>query len=636
MSLKYRPDIDGIRAIAVLMVVIYHAFPESLPGGFIGVDIFFVISGYLITSILKKEMDSNTYSIREFYRRRIDRIFPALLVVMFSCILFGWFTLFADEFMQVGKQIAGGAGFIANIVLFSETGYFNATSSTKPLLHLWSLGVEEQYYLFFPVILYILFKRNISILSSIVTLALLSFILNVFEVNRNVEAAFYLPQYRFWELLAGSIIALLPSDSKALRINRNASIAISVLSVLALIYTSLTINSNVLFPGWYALVPVISTSALILTLTNAKPLKIIFSSKPLVALGLISYPLYLWHWPLLSFAYIINGDSPSEIIRIYLVVTSVILAAVTYIGIEKPLKSIRSWKNKTIPMMVAMTFIGCFGLHVFDNDGVSDRANIKLTNAISSQLNGALWQYTSNDICLRRFNFPELKSMPWWFCSLKRDESPNVVIVGNSFANHLYPAFAFNKNLKDVNVLSIGMNNVVEGIINSGDKLKKAQFDYINGIITSDPKVEYVVISGVNSNADQNYIDALSERIKIFMDAGKKVIVFYPHVMLTSNIKACFARPLKQPEDDCVTDTKEVDAIRSGFSRVESYVSIHNPGVMFFDPNVTFCTKKGCSSIIDGMPVYRDQYKHLSEYASLRVGDEFAKWAKENAPDLAR
>ncbi|EIF6912722.1 acyltransferase, partial [Salmonella enterica] len=142
--LKYRPDIDGLRAIAVVLVITYHAFPNLAPGGFIGVDIFFVISGYLITSILNINISNNKYSIKDFYRRRIDRLFPALLLVMFSVFIFGWFTLFPDEFMQLGKQLAGSAGFVSNIVFYSETGYFNATSPTKPLLHLWSLGIEEQ------------------------------------------------------------------------------------------------------------------------------------------------------------------------------------------------------------------------------------------------------------------------------------------------------------------------------------------------------------------------------------------------------------------------------------------------------------------------------------------------------------
>lgn len=190
MNIKYRPEIDGLRAIAVALVVIYHAFPSVLPGGFIGVDVFFVISGFLITSILKREVETGKYSIKEFYRRRIDRIFPALLVVMFSVYAFGWFTLFADEFMQLGKQIAGGAGFIANIVLYSETGYFNATSITKPFLHLWSLGIEEQFYLLFPIILYVAYKKKWNFTLLISVLAIISFALNIYSIQTNVEKHF--------------------------------------------------------------------------------------------------------------------------------------------------------------------------------------------------------------------------------------------------------------------------------------------------------------------------------------------------------------------------------------------------------------------------------------------------------------
>ncbi|ELN8419280.1 acyltransferase, partial [Escherichia coli] len=203
MSIKYRPDIDGLRSLAVLSVVIYHFFPSALPGGFIGVDIFFVISGYLITSILKKDIEKDNYSIVEFYRRRIDRIFPALLIVLCSVYIFGWYALFSDEYMQLGKLIAGGAAFAANIVLYFDSGYFDISSNLKPLLHLWSLGVEEQYYIFFPPLLYILFKFKLRPLYVISLLAVVSLLACIYQTYTDEVKAFYLPQYRIWELLAG-------------------------------------------------------------------------------------------------------------------------------------------------------------------------------------------------------------------------------------------------------------------------------------------------------------------------------------------------------------------------------------------------------------------------------------------------
>lgn len=179
-GIKYRKDIDGLRALAVTLVVIYHAFPSVLTGGFIGVDVFFVISGFLITSIIFKEIQSDKFTIKEFYRRRIDRIFPALIIVLVSVYVFGWFTLLPDEYMQLGKLLAASSVFITNIVLFKDVGYFDISSSLKPLLHLWSLGIEEQFYLIFPLILFFLYKKKK---------------LNVFFVLINSLGSFFFTQF---------------------------------------------------------------------------------------------------------------------------------------------------------------------------------------------------------------------------------------------------------------------------------------------------------------------------------------------------------------------------------------------------------------------------------------------------------
>ena len=162
-SSKYRPDIDGLRAVAVLLVVIFHAFPELKGGGFIGVDVFFVISGFLITGIIVNDLERGRFSFKGFYARRIKRIYPALLVVLLVCFVSGWYLLLPDEFESLGKHIAGGAGFVANLVLWGESGYFDLQTALKPLLHLWSLGVEEQFYFLWPLILYLAFQKHLKL-----------------------------------------------------------------------------------------------------------------------------------------------------------------------------------------------------------------------------------------------------------------------------------------------------------------------------------------------------------------------------------------------------------------------------------------------------------------------------------------
>lgn len=204
---KYRPDIDGLRAVAVLSVVAFHAFPNWMKGGFMGVDVFFVISGFLISTIIFENLESDTFSFSEFYARRIKRIFPSLLLILIASYVFGWFILLADEYKQLGKHIAAGAGFISNFVLWNEAGYFDNSAETKPLLHLWSLGIEEQFYIVWPFIIWFAWRKKFNLLTLTIIVALVSFALNIKGVKQDLVATFYSPQTRFWELLSGSVLA---------------------------------------------------------------------------------------------------------------------------------------------------------------------------------------------------------------------------------------------------------------------------------------------------------------------------------------------------------------------------------------------------------------------------------------------
>ncbi|WP_387491370.1 acyltransferase family protein [Photorhabdus sp. RM96S] len=636
MVVSYKPEIDGLRAIAVVMVLVFHAFPSYLPGGFVGVDIFFVISGYLITAILQRELEENKYSIKEFYRRRIDRLFPALLLMLFFVYIFGWFALFTDEYMQLGKQIAGGAGFIANIVLYSETGYFDTYSSTKPLLHLWSLGIEEQFYLIFPLILLFVYKRRLNPFLFLAIITIISFSLNIYLINENVEKVFYLPQYRHWELLCGSLLAVVTQKDNALSQGKLLSNTLSIIGMALIISSAILFTPAMQFPGWYAAAPVFGTIFVIAAGRGAILNGVVLSCKPALFVGLISYPLYLWHWPLLSLANIINGQVPPPYIRILLLVSAFILSVFTYLCIEKPLKRIKSWRKKTVPMLIFMIIIGITGYVTYEKKGIYNRENINISNEVSAQLNGALWQYTNNDICKTRFNFPEASGFGWWFCMLTRNEDPDVVLLGNSYANHLYPGIAESKKLRNLNVLSIGVDDVTVSVGEKENTIYKKEYNYINGIIEHTTSIKYVIISGIDANFSKEYIDKLSQRINLIEKSGKKIIVFAPHVKLNFNIKACFSRPFKKADEDCETDLKEVTSIRHNFNMLIKTLHKDHPNVLFFDPNSLICDNKGCSSIRKGLPIYRDDFKHLSAFASRELGDIFADWAAKNAPDLVK
>ena len=392
---KYRPDIDGLRALAVLSVVAFHAFPNLvnagfITGGFIGVDVFFVISGFLISTIIFENLDKGTFSFTEFYSRRITRIFPALLLVLIASYAFGWFALLADEYKQLGMHIAAGAGFFSNFALWNEAGYFDNSSETKPLLHLWSLGIEEQFYIIWPLLLWVAWKKKFNLLTITILVLAISFYLNVKGIKKDAVATFYSPQTRFWELLCGSVLAwvtLYKKDSCGTfrtkldgyiasivyrdkpTVDGNAlSNVISFIGMSLLVYGFWKITKEARFPGTKALLPVLGTVLIIAAGPTAWVNRTILSNKIAVWFGLISFPLYLWHWPLLSFARIVESEVPSRNIRIAAVLISIVLAWLTYKLVERPIRFGKYGKPKVMVLVALMSIVGVFGFVVKEAD----------------------------------------------------------------------------------------------------------------------------------------------------------------------------------------------------------------------------------------------------------------------------
>ena len=370
---KYRADIDGLRALAVLSVVIYHAFPTRLTGGFIGVDIFFVISGFLISTIILGNLQKGSFSYLEFYRRRIRRIFPALMVVLLACLGLGWFGLLAGEYQQMGWHTLGGIGFVSNLMLWSEAGfdYFNTASESKPLLHLWSLAIEEQFYIVWPLLLVAVWKRQWNFMGVACGIALLSFSFNVLSFPAHAQAAFYSPLSRFWELIIGGLLAhALMHKADAMARHANAQ---SVLGMALIVAGLALINQERAFPGWWALLPTLGAALLI----SAGPLawlnRTVLSNPVAVWFGKISYPLYLWHWPLLSLAMLWNNEeTPAGPVRLGLVLLAIALAWLTYRFIELP---IRVGNLGATPKLVgAFCLVGLLAAPVIFLNGFPGRA----------------------------------------------------------------------------------------------------------------------------------------------------------------------------------------------------------------------------------------------------------------------
>lgn len=397
-SIPYRSDIDGLRALAVLLVVFYHAFPDALPSGFIGVDIFFVISGFLISNIIFSQLLNKNFSFVDFYSRRIRRIFPALILILVTCFAFGWFTLLADEYKQLGKHIAGGAGFISNFLLWRESGYFDQASHLKPLLHLWSLGIEEQFYLIWPLLIFIAWRLRLNVLTMALLIFSMSFAINIYQVRHldNIASTFYLPHTRFWELMSGAILAYLnqvqPTKNTAAPLTPNflqvvngrlflplryvfSANGIAIIGLALIVIGVILIHKESLFPGYWALLPVFGTVMLIHAGPDAWINSRVLSIRIFVWLGLISFPLYLWHWPILSFIRILKGPDFGTTYRIVAICLSLGLAWLTYVLVERPIRFGGYRRLKTAVLVFLMMIIGYIGFNTYVRDGLTFRLN---------------------------------------------------------------------------------------------------------------------------------------------------------------------------------------------------------------------------------------------------------------------
>ena len=338
MQPAYRRDIDGLRAVAVVFVILFHAFPQTLPAGFVGVDIFFVISGYLISGLIFGALDAKTFSFANFYHRRTRRILPALLAVLGTALIAGWLTMTPAEFSELGKHAAAASLFVANWAYWLQAGYFDNAAALKPLLHIWSLGVEEQFYFFLPPLLWLIHRHRWR-LQIVTMVALASFACNIgyIALHRDVSS-FFLPQARVWEFLAGTTLVLLERQKHPWFTGYALNNEIGAFAGFALIFASAYYCKNSHYPGFWALGPVAGSVLIIAGGPRAFINARVLSAAPIVFVGMISYSLYLWHWPLLAFPRIVGLGYVSPGTRVTAILLSFVLATLSYRFIELPFR----------------------------------------------------------------------------------------------------------------------------------------------------------------------------------------------------------------------------------------------------------------------------------------------------------
>ncbi|WP_457586334.1 acyltransferase family protein [Ensifer canadensis] len=620
-DISYRRDIDGLRAVAVLSVVLYHAFPAGkLKGGFIGVDIFFVISGFLITGILLRELQAGNFSIARFYCRRALRIFPALIAVLVACLGVGWLALFSDEYAQIGKHVAGSAAFVVNLLLWQEVGYFDVSSTLKPLLHLWSLGIEEQFYIVWPVFLWLAWRIRLSFLKLSIAVALLSLASCVYFTFTNPALAFYAPPTRFWELMAGGILAycftkgILPDDKQ-----RDAfSIAGLVLIVVGL----LVVKKYYAFPGAWALLPVAGAVLLITAGPAAVINRTVLSNRVAVWFGLISYPLYLWHWPILAFLRIGKADGTYREIaweaRALAVLAAIALAWATYQLIEKPIRyggKKRIWLPTLSASIVAL-FVA--GAGVYALRGIPSR--IELSPASSDVLFTSYPHPLTNEACSTVY--PELTGA--WSCLLSKERPADIAIIGDSHAHQYYQSLA--SKLPDLSVLN---TSTPDCLPLSGNASCEKVAEQTLAFLKSNSSIKTVVLAGYysvlaagmkyeNVEGQRVAADHTAEQRERFEASGNKLLTGLiaqgKRVIVLGDIPDMIFRPR-----DCVAfdnpfmaslrgslNAKSIDACSipepefrqrvQAFDSSLSAILSNHPEAIKFDPRPLFCDGTFCKA----------------------------------------
>lgn len=634
-KISYRPDVDGLRAIAVLGVVLFHA-GLGMPGGFVGVDIFFVISGFLITSLILKDLQAGSFSFLDFWERRARRILPALSVLVLATLVAGWFLLLPADYRSLASSVIALGVAASNVQFWRKTGYFQTAAEEVPLLHTWSLSVEEQFYILIPIFLFILFRigRSSWVVLALGAGALLSFGLSCYTVERSPSATFYLLPTRAWELAAGSLLAFArPIPNDRLRSIMAWGGAAAVLLPFFLY------APGIRFPGLTALPPVAGTALLIWSGmrlqsgTPPLPLKIL-AWRPLVWIGLLSYSLYLWHWPLFAYYRYLHSSPPGGLMSVVFVVLSFVLAWLSLRFVERPFRSrsvissrnlIFSLSAATVVPLLLIAFI------LRESGGVPQRVPPEvrqITAAIKDET--YLIDMTPGDV---PDNFIPLGS---------KEVSPEILVWGDSHAMAILPGI--NAACEEMGIAGVAATSsatvpVLEwylrnryGLSEEAPIFNQAVMDYIREAAENGSLRQVILAARWTVYLDdderrEGLGKALAVTIREIRDVGCEVILVkevptFPRdvprsLVLYRMVGWDSLLPVLEPdlhfEVSQVQDTLFADLLKNG-----------PDGIRIFDPLDFLVFSNGHIQPVDeeGAPLYWDD-NHLSVIGSLRLREAF-------------
>lgn len=608
--MQHRKDIDGLRALAVLPIVLFHAGVETLHGGFIGVDIFFVISGFLITSIIMTDMDAGRFSLLRFYHRRVVRILPALLVMLSVVIVAGCALMLTQELRGLTPSVAAAAGFVSNLYFWKTTGYFDASAESKPLLHTWSLGVEEQFYIFFPLLIIVLHRFARPYLPALVlATTLLSFAVSLWATSTAPSSAFYLLPSRAWELGAGACVALGLAPSVSSRALRSG---LALLGFALVVVGLFAIRSDTAFPAPAALLPSMG-AALLIAYGMQGPTARLFSMAPMVWIGEISYSLYLWHWPIITFYRLEYGATLDTQATVLLVAASIVAGAVSRSAIELPfLSRFRPARPAiTVPVGLGAIVAICGVAFVVHQNAASITATppeaARIADFVDYPSSPEHVAQTGLGTCF----ISGTEGLNVDRCFRTVPGKRNILLIGDSHASQYWGALR--ERFPDLHVVQVtvsGCRPLLEptGLPACTKAMREVFANRLPGSGIRD-----IVLAGRWKSGELDQIDAT---VRHLVTSGHRVTVIGPTVEYDSSFPLLLARAVMRDKPEQVLQhlhTGRFDVDRAMAPRVTA------AGARYVSQVEVECPGKQCRLFAEDGSPYHIDYGHLTASAAREV-----------------
>lgn len=639
-ALAYRRDIDGLRAVAVIAVVLFHFGVPGVTGGFVGVDVFFVISGFLITSIICRELEAGRFSFVDFWARRARRILPALVVMMFVSLVAGWFLLAPKDYAELGRSIHNQVIFISNLFFMRQDGYFDTASDMKPMLHTWSLSVEEQFYIFFPLLLALLSSRLKQWRSALLVLLLISFAASVWAVSHAPEKAFFLLPMRAWELLAGSMLAVMPTQAR--RISPTLAQTVSLISLSLILTAVVGYDADTAFPGAAALLPVLGVVGLIWA-NGQHPTVVgrLLSTRAMVGIGLISYSWYLWHWPVLVFGKYANIFDllPWQLAALFLL--SLALGYGSWRFVEGPFREGRLLAGRRSILIAgfgALIGLGLVGKSLVWENGFAWRLppqalQFDQVRTWSPQLMNCLSDDKKND-----------HRAPCRFGPSAG--ATRAIVWGDSHASALIPALKDGARQYDLSITQVGYSGCLPFDRKENTPGCNAFNQRVEQLLSQAPHTDVVLVArwslyvyGERSGdtgasihdpdtgkydrsiAERFFADGLRAKVEQLRADGHRVWLVKEVPLQDFNVPyrlsrlAMLGRPTEAEGASLAEHMQRQAYINSVFDNIAAA----DPGVQLLDPTLKLCGENGkCRVELDGRSLYTDD-NHLSVVGSRFV-----------------